>query len=317
MKIYRSLEHVPRQHGTAVTIGKFDGMHLGHRRMTDLVREHAAQRGLTSTVLTFDRHPFALLRPEACPLSLVSNEQKLELLAAAGVDQTLMLEFTREFSDQAPDDFVRSVLVEVLNTKLVVVGPDYRFGARAAGTIADLERLGAQWGFELIVMDAVTAASSDRVSSTSIRTLLDEGRVREAGELLGRMPAVRGVVVQGAQRGRELGFPTANLSPEHEGFIPADGVYAGWLVVRDGEGRGERMPAAISVGNNPTFENVPQKQVEAHVLDRDLELYGATVEVLFLDRVRGMEKFDSLDELVEAIAADVARVRDLLEHAPE
>ena len=309
MKIYRALDEVPAQAGTAVTIGKFDGMHLGHRRMIDLVREQAAERGLTSTVLTFDRHPFALLRPDACPLSLVSNEQKLELLADAGVDQTLMIEFTREFSGLEPAEFVRTVLIEALHTKLVVVGPDYRFGKGAAGTIADLERLGAEWGFDLMVMDAVTAGPAERVSSTRIRALLDEGNVRDAGDLLGRPPAVRGVVVRGAQRGRVLGFPTANLSPEHEGFVPADGVYAGWLVAGDG---GERMPAAISVGNNPTFEGVPHKQVEAHVLDRDLDLYGATVEVLFLDRVRGMEKFDSLDELVSAIAVDVTRVRELL-----
>ncbi|HRN29092.1 MAG TPA: bifunctional riboflavin kinase/FAD synthetase [Terrimesophilobacter sp.] len=308
MKLFTSLEELPTNpSGSAVTIGKFDGMHLGHRRMVELVNEVAAERGLVSTVLTFDRHPFALLRPEACPLALVSNEQKLGLLSEAGVDRTVMLEFTREFSQQAPDDFVLSVLVEAIATRVLVVGVDYRFGAGAKGTVTDLERLGAVHGFDVVVVDPVAVDSAERVSSTRIRALLDEGEVREAAVLLGRLASVRGVVVHGAKRGHALGFPTANLSPEHEGFIPADGVYAGWVLVG-----GERMPAAISVGNNPTFEGVPQKQVEAHVLDRELDLYDKTVEVQFADRVRGMEKFDSLDELTAAIARDVARVRVLL-----
>lgn len=308
MRVFTSLEQLPQNPaGSAVTIGKFDGMHRGHQRMIELVREHASAQGLVSTVLTFDRHPFALLRPEACPLPLVSNEQRLELLAESGLDQTVMLEFTREFSSQAPEEFVRSVLVDALATRVLVVGRDYRFGAGAKGTVADLERLGGELGFEVVVVEPVAVGSAARVSSTRIRELLDAGEVREAAELLGRAPSVRGVVVPGAKRGRELGFPTANLSPDHEGFIPADGVYAGWLV-HDGE----RLPAVISVGNNPTFEGVPQKQVEAHVLDRDLDLYGDTVEVLFTDRVRGMEKFGSLDALVEAIARDVERVRELL-----
>lgn len=308
MRLFTSLEELPAgTTGSAVTIGKFDGMHLGHQRMVELVREIAAERGLLSTVLTFDRHPFALLRPEACPLSLVSNEQKLELLAEAGVDRTVMLEFTREFSQQAPDDFVVSVLVEALATRVLVVGEDYRFGAGAKGTVADLQRLGAVHGFEVVVVGTVAAPSTERVSSTRIRELLDDGDVREAAALLGRPASVRGVVVHGAKRGRDLGFPTANLSPEHEGFIPADGVYAGWVLVD-----GERMPAAISVGNNPTFEGVPQKQVEAHILDWDLDLYGKVAQVQFVDRVRGMEKFESLDELTSAIAHDVARVKVVL-----
>lgn len=308
MRLFTSLAEVPRGVGSAVTIGKFDGMHAGHQRMVSIVREKAAERGLVSTVLTFDRHPLALLRPEACPLSLVSNEQKLELLAEAGVDRTVMLEFTREFSQQSPEEFVRSVLVDALETRVLVVGRDYRFGAGAAGTVADLERLGAEHGFEVVVVETVAVGSAERVSSTRIRELLDAGDVREASVLLGRPASVRGMVVHGAKRGHELGFPTANLSPEHEGFVPADGVYAGWLEVD-----GERMPAAISVGNNPTFEGVPQKQVEAHVLDRDLDLYDRRVEVFFVDRVRGMVKFETLEELTAAIADDVERVRALLE----
>ncbi|MBX3094713.1 MAG: bifunctional riboflavin kinase/FAD synthetase, partial [Cryobacterium sp.] len=186
MKLYTSLDELPADPAaTAVTIGKFDGMHLGHRTMIDLVREQAAARGLSSTVLTFDRHPFALLRPEVCPLPLVSNEQKLELLAEAGVDNTVMLEFTREFSELSPVDFVRTVLVDALNTKLVVVGPDYRFGRGAAGSITDLEQLGDQFGFDLVVMDAVTAGTRERVSSSRVRALLDAGDVREAATLLG------------------------------------------------------------------------------------------------------------------------------------
>lgn len=318
MDVYLNAAEVPADFGpSAVTIGKFDGLHIGHRAMIAQLRQEASARGLAAAALTFDRNPLSVLRPESCPRALICNDQKLELLADAGLDATVMLEFSDEFSRMEPDEFVRSILVDTLHAAFVLVGPDYRFGRGGAGTVELLQRMGAEHGFETRTIDSVEH-DGRRVSSTWVRELLADGRVAEAAELLQRPPSVRGEVVYGAQRGRELGFPTANLSPQLDGFIPADGVYAGWLAVH-GAGRSpnpQRLPAAISVGNNPTFTDVPDSQVEAHVLGRGLaegfDLYGKIVEVEFVDRVRGMERFDSIDELTAQIARDVDQVRSLL-----
>jgi riboflavin kinase/FMN adenylyltransferase len=308
MLFFTSLADVPADFGpSAVTIGKFDGLHTGHRSVLRAVRDTASAAGLTSAVLTFDRNPLSVLAPERCPEALVSNEQKRELLADAGIDATVMLHFDRAFSTQSPEQFVQNILVDTLRASIVFVGADFKFGARGAGNVALLQRLGRSLGFEVRVVDAMSLDGTHRVSATRIRQLLTSGDVIEASRLLGRPHAVRGRVIRGEQRGRALGFPTANLSPELEGFIPADGVYAGWLTVE-----GERLPAAISVGNNPTFDGVPERQVEAHVLDRDLDLYGKSVEVSFVSRIRGMEKFDGIDALVEQIGHDVSQVRALL-----
>jgi riboflavin kinase/FMN adenylyltransferase len=308
MQFYSSLDQVPADFGpSAVTIGKFDGVHSGHRAVIGELLAMAGPLGLVPTVVTFDRHPLALLNPEACPPSLISNEQKIERLAAAGVETTLMLAFDRAFSQQAPEDFVRHVLVEALHAKIVFVGSDFRYGAKGRGTVETLAAAGDQLGFEIRLVDEVRAREGRRASSTWIREALAAGNVREAGELLGALPTVRSVVVQGEQRGRTLGYPTANLRPGPEGLIPADGVYAGWLSVDD-----EKLPAAISVGNNPTFEGVPARQVEAYVLDRDIELYGKTVEVSFVDYIRGMKKFFGVEELISEIEHDVSMVRDIL-----
>ncbi len=323
MDVYLNAAEVPADFGpSAVTIGKFDGLHIGHRAMIERLRQEASARGLVAAALTFDRNPLSVLRPEVCPRALICNDQKLELLADAGLDATVMLEFSEEFSQLEPDEFVRSILVDTLHASFVLVGGDYRFGRGGAGTVELLQRMGAEHGFETRTIDSVEH-DGRRVSSTWVRELLTDGRVAEAAELLQRPPSVRGEVVYGAQRGRELGFPTANLSPELDGFIPADGVYAGWLAVHGDAGTGagrspdpQRLPAAISVGNNPTFTGVPDSQVEAHVLGRGLEegfdLYGKIVEVEFVDRVRGMERFDSIEELTAQIAKDVDQVRSLL-----
>jgi riboflavin kinase/FMN adenylyltransferase len=294
-------------HGSAVTIGKFDGVHAGHRAVIDRLKAIAATQGLTAVVVTFDRHPLALLAPEKCPPFLISAEQKLRLLAETGVDATLVLEFTRDLADLPPEVFVETVLVNGLNARHVLVGRDFRFGAHGAGDVALLTELGTRFGFAVDLIEDVKPDRVRRVSSTWIRELLASGNVRAAGELLGHTPTVRGEVVHGAARGRELGFPTANLSAESEGLIPADGVYAGWLT--DGA---FRYPAAISVGNNPTFHGVAQKQVEAYVLDRELDLYGHIVEVSFVDRIRGMVAFTGIDPLIVQMRDDVDRIRVLL-----
>ena len=308
MKVFRTLEAVPADFGpSAVTIGKFDGVHAGHRAVISTLDRVAAEQGLTATVITFDRNPLELLAPEKCPASLTGIEQKLDLLAGTGVEATLLLTFDRQTADLSPEDFVESILVDRLHARVVLVGADFRFGAHGAGNVTALETLGTRFGFVVRLIDDVRPEGGRRVSSTWIRELLAEGDVAHAARLLGHVPTVRGVVVHGAKRGRELGFPTANLSPESEGLIPADGIYAGWLT-----DDGVRYPAAISVGNNPTFEGVPQKQVEAYVLDEDLDLYDHRVEIAFVERIRGMVAFSGIEPLIAQIAADVEQARAIL-----
>ena len=297
---------------SAVTIGKFDGVHAGHRAIVARLLEVAAERDLTSVLVTFDRHPLSLLKPEACPVPLTSNDQKLDLLAEVGPDATLMLTFDHALADQSAEDFVQHVLVDTLDARVVLVGADFRFGAGGKGTVDLLRTLGDAAGFEVIVLDDVSPDGSRRVSSTWIRELLDRGDVSEAAALLGHLPTIRSVVVHGLQRGRTLGYPTANLAPSIEGFVPADGVYAAWLTAA-----GIRYPAAVSIGNNPTFEGVPEKQVEAHALDQAIDLYDQVVEVSFVEYVRGMRKFSGAEALAEQMAADEVRVREILGVAPK
>lgn len=308
MDIFTDLASIPGDFGpSAITIGKFDGIHLGHRHMIERLSREAERDSLTATVLTFDRNPLSLLSPEHCPVALISNAKKLELLDASGVAAAVMLTFDKHLSEWPAVDFVTRVLVDALQARLIYVGEDFRFGKGGTGEVSLLKELGAQHGFEVREF-AIVERAGRRVSSTWIRELLLAGDVAGAASLLGRPATVRGVVVPGARRGRELGFPTANLDSDPEGFIPADGVYAAWAV----EG-GERFPAAVSIGNNPTFVGVPPKQVEAHLLDVEIDLYGKTLELEFIDRIRGMEKFDGIDALVARIRTDVEGARRILQ----
>ena len=314
MLAFESLGAVPADFGpSAVTIGKFDGVHAGHRAVLARLDQLAAPDSLATTVLTFDRNPLSLLQPADCPESLVSNAQKLDLLGSTGLDAALVVEFDRAFSELPPAEFVTRILVDTLHAQCVLVGQDSRFGARGSGNVALLTELGARYGFTVSVMADVASAGKRRVSSTWVRELLNAGNVREAAELLGALHTIRGVVVHGLQRGRTLGYPTANLSPELEGFVPADGVYAAWLTVR-----GIRYAAAVSIGNNPTFEGVPAKQVEAHAIDQvALDLYGETAEISFVEYIRGMRKFTGPDALAEQMGADERRIREVLGAAPQ
>lgn len=308
MRTFAGLAEVPEGFGpSAVTIGKFDGVHQGHRAVIGRLREVADADALQAVVVTFDRNPLALLAPERCPEALVSVRQKLGLLATTGLDAALVLPFDRALASLPPEEFVRRVLVDALGARVVLVGADFRFGARGAGDVALLEQLGRDLGFTVEIIDDVRPEGERRASSTWVRELLAAGDVKHAGELLGHAPTVSGIVVHGAARGRELGYPTANLSPDSEGLIPADGVYAGWLT-----DAGTRYPAAISVGDNPTFEGVPRKQVEAYVLDRELDLYDRLVEVEFVDRIRGMVAFEHIDALIERMGVDVEVAREML-----
>ena len=309
MQVFAAVADVPPGFGpSAVTVGKFDGVHTGHRAVIDALRALGEARGLTPTVITFDRHPAEVLNPAHAPEYLLSPQQKLEKLQNAGVAATLVIPFDRKFSQSPPEDFVTRVLVEALDARLVLVGSDFRYGARGSGTVETLTASGAVHGFEVHLVDDVLTGEGRRASSSWVREALAAGNVREASEVLGYLPSVRSVVVPGERRGRELGYPTANLKPGPEGMIPADGVYAGWLTVDD-----RTYPAAISVGNNPTFEGVPARQVEAYVLDQDFDLYGKTVTVSFADHLRGMVKFDSVDALVDQLGDDVRRTRAALD----
>ncbi len=311
MEVYDGIESVPRGFGpSAVTVGKFDGIHVGHRAVFAQLCDHADAAGLVPTVVTFDRSPLSLIRPEEAPPALSSPAQKAGLLADAGIAVTVMLHFTREFAALSPEDFVKRILVDALNAKLVLAGSDFKFGENNSGDLDALRRFGAQFGFAVELIDDLRhddGEAARRASSTWIRELLTAGRVREAAALLGRAPSIRSRVVHGAQRGRELGYPTANLDAAIEGMLPADGVYAAWATVD-----GERYGAAVSIGNNPTFDGIPQHQVEAHLLDQELDLYDKTIELAFVDRVRGMKKFDSADVLAGQLAADELVIRDLL-----
>ncbi len=309
MHIWRSIDEVPADLGSsAVVIGNFDGVHLGHRHVLSRAREIADQRGLTLVAVTFDPHPMAVLRPEHAPTSLTSLETRAELLAEAGADAVLALPFDRDVAAWSPEEFVRRVLAAALHAAVVVVGANFRFGYRAAGDVATLRETGRTYGFEA---EGIALDGGPQVwSSTYVRTCLATGDVAGAAEALGRPYTVRGEVVRGDQRGRELGFPTANVPTDGMTAAPADGVYAGWLRRLD---TGEVFPAAISVGTNPTFDGVRQRRVESYVLDRtDLELYGVEVEVSFVERLRGMVAFESVERLVAQMDDDVDRARALL-----
>ncbi|MBO9626464.1 MAG: bifunctional riboflavin kinase/FAD synthetase [Microbacterium sp.] len=305
MIVFRDPAEVPAGFGpSVVAIGKFDGVHAGHRAVIRRLEETAAESGARAVVVTFDRNPLAVLRPDRCPENVVTVERKLELLSGLGLDAALVLTFDEQMAARSAEDFVAEILVGALGVSTVLVGEDFRFGHGGAGTPDLLRAMGPQLGFTVEVVDDVyLAGSGRRVSSTWIRELLIEGDVTTAAEALGRNVDVRGEVVHGLKRGRELGFPTANLSAAVDSFVPADGVYAGWLVDHD---TGIRHRSAISVGTNPTFDDVLVRQVEAHVIgETELDLYGHDVTVEFVERLRGMVAFEGIEKLMQQMAQDV------------
>jgi riboflavin kinase/FMN adenylyltransferase len=312
MEIIRDTASCPRPpEGTAVTIGVFDGVHLGHRHVIAEARRLAAELGAKSAVVTFDRHPAAVVRPDSAPALLTDLDQRLELLASTGVDFALVVHFDEERSRETAEDFVRRELVECLRAKAVVVGADFHFGHGRRGDVALLQAMGQEHGFEVDGLQLMASAAADArvVSSTAIRSALAAGDVDGANRMLGRPHEVRGTVQAGDRRGRELGFPTANVSVPGSILLPADGIYAGWYLRPDGVA----LPAAISLGRRPTFyDDQKYSLLEAHILDFDGDLYGESARVRFVARLRGEEKFGSLEALVAQIEADVARTRDLL-----
>jgi riboflavin kinase/FMN adenylyltransferase len=300
--------------GTAVTIGAYDGVHLGHRALLADLVARAGAAGLSPVVVTFDRHPASVVRPESAPPLLTDLDQKLELLAECGIERTLVVPFDRARADESAEDFVREVLVETLEAKLVVVGEDFHFGNRRRGNVALLRELGREHGFEVVGV-RLTGEDLAPVSSTRIRSLVAAGDVVGAAALLGRPHEVRGPVVHGDGRGAsELGFPTANLEVSTDIALPADGIYAGYYRRPDGTG----YLAAISVGRRPTFYDPASASVlvEAYLLHFEGDLYGELGRVSFVRRLRDERQFDSVDALIAQMHDDVADTERLLTAEP-
>jgi riboflavin kinase/FMN adenylyltransferase len=297
---------------TAVTIGAYDGVHLGHRAVIASLRRLAAERGLRTAVVTFDRHPASVVRPESAPLLLTDLDQKLELLAGCGVDYTLVVRFDEVRAKEPAADFVDEVLVGCLRAGAVAVGEDFHFGHRRQGNVALLRAMGADLGFDVVGHELVGldgCAAEVPVSSTRVRAALRHGDLAAAEEMLGRHHEVRGTVVEGDGRARDLGFRTANMAVPDDICLPADGIYAGWYLGPDAVAR----PAALSLGRRPTFyESADTSLLEAHLIDFDGDLYRQPARVRFVERLRDELRFDTVDALVEQMGRDVDRARAVL-----
>jgi riboflavin kinase/FMN adenylyltransferase len=317
MEVIDDLRRCPRpEEGSAVTIGAYDGVHLGHRRVIAEVKDRADREGLSTAVVTFDRHPATIVRPDSAPLLLTDLDQKVELLGDTGVDHVVVIAFDESRSRESAEDFVEEVLVGCLRARLVVVGQDFHFGYGRHGNVALLSRMGEERGFDVVGLGLVDEAGDwshgpgEAVSSTRIRSLLSEGRVTEAAGLLGRPHEVRGEVRRGDGRGgAELGFPTANIAVPQEILLPADGIYAGHFERPDGSVHA----AAISLGRRPTFyEHADSSLLEAYLLEFSGDLYGERAKVRFVSRLRGEERFDSPEALAAQMAKDVEATRAAL-----
>ena len=310
MELYRGLNEAGADDvGTVVTLGNFDGVHRGHQTVLQAVAALARGRSLRSLAMTFDPHPRIVHRPDVTTLMITSTEQKAELIADTGIDALFVQHYDLDFAAQSAEEFVRKYFVEALKCEIVVVGDDVRFGKNNEGTIDSLRSLGEKYGFRTETIDEV--GRGGRYSSSRIREQIITGDVAEAADQLGRYHLVEGNVVHGDARGRDLGFPTANLSEDAEGLIPADGVYAGWARF---SGETQAYPAAISVGTNPTFKG-NSRRVEAHVLDKEFgefDVYDRHMDLEFVARIRGQVTFTGMDELVVKMHEDIADVREVL-----
>jgi len=321
MHVWRSLEEVPRDLGpTIVTIGNFDGVHRGHQAVLEKLVSDSRDRGDTAVAVTFDPHPKAVHDPAHQPELVTGLADRLDRLAATGLDGVLVVNYTLQFATQTAEDFVRDWIVEGLGATCVVVGHDTRFGRGNAGDVETMRALGVKYGFEVDVVDDACAISESgrRWSSTWVRELLEKGDLPGAAEVLGRPHRLRGSVVHGDKLGREIGFPTANIDVA-DGMIPRHGVYAGWLTVVDAKANpaasglvGKPLPAAVSLGLNYTVGGTDLR-VEAFVIDGEgLDLYEAEVTLDLVEWRRPMLDFGGLEALIEALSADVEWCRQAL-----
>ncbi|AHC25193.2 riboflavin kinase [Mycolicibacterium neoaurum] len=319
---WRGREDIPTDWGRCVlTIGVFDGVHRGHAELINRAVKSGRSRGVPTVLMTFDPHPMEVVFPGSHPAQLTTLARRAELVEETGVDVFLVMPFTADFMKLTPERYIHELLVESLHVVDVVVGENFTFGRKAAGNVDLLRKAGERFGFAVegmrLVSEEFARDESVTFSSTYIRSCVDAGDVVAAAEALGRPHRVEGVVVRGDGRGRGLGFPTANVAPPMHSAIPADGVYAAWFTVL-GHGPvvgtvtpGERYQAAVSVGTNPTFSG-RTRTVEAFVLDAEADLYGQHVAVDFIARIRGQEKFDSVEDLVLQMGADTERARSIL-----
>jgi riboflavin kinase/FMN adenylyltransferase len=295
-----------RWHQPVLALGNFDGMHRGHLKIIERVRRGAEERGATAIAMTFEPHPSKIVRPDKAPPLLMTNQQKLDALARAGMHGVAIIRFTPDLAQWDPETFVRTVLVEWLHVAEVWVGANFLFGHDRAGTFSMLRSLGARYGFRAEKIDPVRYKDFV-VSSTRIRRLVTEGRVDEAGALLGHHYAIEGTVVTGRKRGKGLGFPTANVCTENE-LVPPHGVYATAAILN-----GVAYPSITNIGTRPTFESGDESIVETHLLDFDKDLYGAGLRLGFVQRLRDEKKFEGVDPLKKQIEADRDHARDLFD----
>ncbi len=304
MRLLRGLEELEPacQGGTCLTIGVFDAVHRGHQMLIKRARDQARLRALTSLVFTFERHPLALLAPVYCPPALTQPETKARLIGELGVDLCLLLPFTREIAAVSAEAFIADVLLGLCRAQYVACGWNFSFGEGGKGDTALLRRRGRELGFEVELCDALVHGSSP-ISSSRIRQLLLDGRVAEAAEMLRRPYGFCGEVVPGSQRGRRIGYPTANLRPPADQLIPADGVYAVQV-----QGADERRGGMLNIGRRPTFE-ASGRTIEAHLFDFSGDLLGRRLEVRFLERLRDERKFDSVERLAEQLKQDETAAR--------
>jgi len=313
VEIIRDLAWSPTlEQGSVVTVGEYDGDHRGHRTVVAEMHRMAAERGCATAVVTFDRHPATIVRPESAPLLLCDLEHKLELLAETGVDYTLVVEFTEEQAQVKAETFAQQILVDCLQARAVIVGADFHFGKGRRGNVETLKVVGDECGYEVVGLPLVKQLTGEGevISSTSIRSALTDGDVEKAHRLLGRPFEVRGVVTPGDRRGRTIGFPTANLPTTPDLQVPADGVYAAWYIREDGT----QYPAAVNIGKRPTFYDYADRSlIEAHLIGFRGDLYGEIAKVRFVRRLRGEKKFEGIEQLQEQLGKDVADAAKCLE----
>lgn len=307
MKLFRKLSEIsPPPPYAVATIGNFDGVHLGHQVIIRQILQRAKTNSGTSVVISFDPHPLKVLRGQSCPPLLTTTEQKTAIFSRMGVDWFVCLEFTEAFSRLRPEEFIHQALIDSLQVRELYVGYDFHFGRDRVGTISTLVGLAVSEGVQVTVVPPVKY-EDHRVSSSLIRTLITTGKVAEAARFLGRHFSIDGVVVHGEHRGKSIGFPTANVAHRQEA-VPAEGVYAGYALLE-----GRRHQAVINLGRKPTFKGATLT-LEAHIFDLVDDIYGRTIEIQFVERLRGEITFDSVEKLVAQIAQDAQHARELLAH---
>ncbi|MEM7092444.1 MAG: bifunctional riboflavin kinase/FAD synthetase [Actinomycetota bacterium] len=304
------IDRVPASVATAISVGAYDGIHRGHRSVLSTLCDLAAERGLDPAVVTFDQHPAAVLRPENAPLLLTDHEQRMELFADIGLAWLYLLRFDEARAQTTSEQFVEQVLVGAMNASLIVVGEDFHFGKGRSGSVESLEEMGERLGFEVIGLDLLGDDDAvEPISSTAIRRALVGGDIDAVNSMLGRRFEVRGEVITGDQRGRTIGFPTANIAFEDGRAWPAKGVYAAWVDLPDGR----RVPSAVNIGMRPTFhQHAERPLLEAHLIDFDDDLYGQRIHVRFEAFLRSEQRFSGIDEISAQLKKDVEAARAVL-----